>query len=304
MKSDFELMNELAKRTDYLREQTKDESKALKQALLDMYVDIARLCEAHQLTVMLCGGSCLGAIRHKGFIPWDDDLDLLMPRRDYDQLITLLEQGALGENYEYNTPNPKTDAKNVFLKIYRKHTCFEDIYSNSDAPFPQGISIDVFALDAVPKTQLGQRIKGLFANGLQFASIVVLYAKYPSEHLKEFMSLDPGMQRRYRFKCLLGHIFGIIPHRKWVWWFDRFVASDREDRPWGIPTGRKYYNGEIFPRSVYMPAREAEFEGIKVYIPNDYDPYLRNLYKEYMQLPPVEKRERHFIVKLQLPKGK
>ena len=299
MKSDFELMNELAKRSDYLRELTDDESKALKQALLAMYVDIARLCEAHNLTVMLCGGSCLGAIRHKGFIPWDDDLDLLMPRRDYEQLIRLLEQGALGENYEFNTPNSKTDAKNVFLKIYRRNTLNVDIYSDTPA-FPQGIAIDVFALDAVPRTRFGQYLKGLIANGLQFASIVVLYAQYPSVHLREFMSLDRDMLRRYRFKCMLGRILGIIPHRKWVWWFDRFVACDRDDRQWGIPTGRKYYNGEIFPREVYVPAAEAEFEGMKVHIPNQFDPYLRNLYKDYMQLPPENKRERHFCIKLQL----
>lgn len=300
MKSDFELMNELAKHSDYLRELTDAESKALKQALLAMYADIMRLCEAHRLTAMLCGGSCLGAIRHKGFIPWDDDLDLLMPRHDYEQLIRLLEQGALGADYEFNTPNPQTDAKNVFLKIYRKNTLNVDLYSDN-SPFPKGISIDVFALDAMPRTRLGQVLKGVIANGLQFISIVVLLAQYPSRHLEEFMSLDKDMHRRYRVKYILGKLFGVIPHRKWVWWFDRLVASERTDRPLGIPTGRKYYAGEVFPREVYLPAREAEFEGVKVYIPNDYDPYLRNLYHDYMQLPPVEKRERHFIVELQLP---
>ena len=299
MKSDSQLMNELAKRTNYLRELTDTEQKALKRALLDMYIDIAKLCEKHHLTVMLCGGSCLGAIRHHGFIPWDDDLDLLMPRKDYEQLIALLNDHQLGDSYEFTTPNPKTDSFCPFLKIYKKGTLNVDIYSG-DNSFPHGIYIDVFALDAVPKTRFGQQMKGLIANGLQFIAILVLYAKYPSKQLKEFMALDSRAMMRYRLKCFLGHIFGIIPHRKWVWWYDQFVASAREDRPLGIPTGRKYYAGEIFPRDVYLPPTGAEFEGVTVYIPHLHDPYLRNLYKDYMQLPPEEKRERHFIVEFKL----
>lgn len=302
MKSDSELMNELAKRTNYLRELTETERRALKKALLNMYIDIAHLCEEHHLTVLLCGGSCLGAIRHQGFIPWDDDLDLLMPRRDYEQLISLLEQGALGDNYEFNAPNAKTDCKNVFMKIYRRNTLNVDIYS-VNSPFPKGISIDVFALDSMPKTKFMQRVKGLIANALQFISIMVLYAQYPSKQLCEFMSLDKEMKRRYRLKRFLGSIFGIIPHRKWVWWFDCFVASSREDAPLGIPTGRKYYAGEIFPKDVYLPGREVSFEGVKAFIPNQYDPYLRNLYKDYMVLPPVNKRERHFIIDFKLSEG-
>lgn len=300
MKSDSELLNELARKTNYLHEMTLEESQSLKDELLRMYKDIAALCKEEGLTVMLCGGSALGAVRHQGFIPWDDDLDLLMPRKDYERLIALMADGRLGEKYEYNTPNPHTDCKNVFLKIYRRGSLDVDIYS-ADAPFPKGISIDVFALDAMPSTRLGQQLKGLIANGLQFASIVTLYAQYPSQKLEEFMTLDPDTRKRYRLKVLLGKIASIVPHRKWVWWFDQFVHDESQNKPLGIPTGRKYYAGEIFPRGVYLPAVEATFEGEKVYIPGQYDPYLRNLYHDYMQLPPIEKREHHFIVKFALP---
>ena len=82
MKSDSELMNELAHKTNYLHEMTSSESSAMKRALLDIYRDVAKLCEKEGLTLMLSGGSCLGAIRHKGFIPWDDDLDVMMRRDD------------------------------------------------------------------------------------------------------------------------------------------------------------------------------------------------------------------------------
>ena len=88
MKSDSELMNELAHKTNYLHEMTSSESSAMKRALLDIYRDVAKLCEKEGLTLMLSGGSCLGAIRHKGFIPWDDDLDVMMRRDDYEKFLS------------------------------------------------------------------------------------------------------------------------------------------------------------------------------------------------------------------------
>ncbi len=300
MKSDSELMNELAHKTNYLHEMTSSESSAMKRALLDIYRDVAKLCEKEGLTLMLSGGSCLGAVRHKGFIPWDDDLDVMMRRDDYERLIRLCKEGRLGDKYEFDYPNKDADAKTVFLKIYRKNSFNIELF-NENSPFPKGFYIDVFALDSVPQSKFMQAMKGFVANVIQFISIMVLYAQYPSKSLSEFVSLDSSLKRRYQIKKIMGSFFGIIPHAKWVYWFDRFVASSKNGNPLGIPTGRKYYNGEIFDASVYFPPKEALFEGEIVYIPADYDRYLTNLYHDYMQLPPVEKRERHFILKFQLP---
>ena len=294
-------MSELSHKTHYLRELTTEESKALKSAILDIYKDVAALCNKHGLTYMMSGGTCLGAVRHQGFIPWDDDLDIMMPRKDYDTLIQLLEKGELVPKYEFTYPNSKTDANIVFLKVFRKKSKDVEIH-NTNSPFPKGIYLDVFALDATPKSPSMQKLKGFIANVLQYIAMCRLLTQYPSQQVKEFMSMDPELLKRYKRKVMLGHIFSFASHAKWVYWFDKFVACSKEGNPWGIPTGRKYYCGEIFDKDVYVPVTKGTFEGLEVNLPHDTDRYLKNLYRNYMELPPVEKRERHFICEFELPK--
>lgn len=300
MKSESQIMSELSHRTHYLRELTQEESAALKSAILDIYKAVSALCDKNGLVYMMSGGTCLGTVRHQGFIPWDDDLDIMMPRNDYNILIDLLEKGMLGDKYEFTYPNPKKDANTVFLKIFRKNSKDIEIH-NVSSPFPKGIYLDVFALDSVPKNKFVQNVKGLVANAIQYISIARLYTQYPSKELKEYMSMDDALKKRFLVKKILGTLASFASHRKWIYWFDRFVASSKEGRQWGIPTGRKYYCGEIFDKNVYVPVKKGVFEGLEVNIPNDTDRYLKNLYKNYMELPPVEKRERHFICEFELP---
>jgi len=287
-------MNELAVKSGYLKPMEEDDSKALKQLLLEMYKDIAGLCDKHGLVYMMGGGTCLGTVRHQGYIPWDDDLDLMMPRESYEQLIILCEQRALGDKYEIDAPNAHADCKNPFLKIYRKNTLDVEL-SSENAPGPRGVFIDVFPIDSAPKRKWQQMMKGLVSDFLYAVCTSVLYAQYPSPKYKAFMSLDDEALKRYKLRLFIGKVFGIINHRHWVWWFDRFNASNKNTGFTTIPTGRKHYYGEVHPTEVFVPTAKGYFEGLEVNLPAHADAYLKALYGDYMKVPPEEKRERHFF---------
>lgn len=300
MKTDTQIMNEIAIKTGYLKELPKEQSEAQKKLLLEMYKDISNLCDEHGLVYMMGGGTCLGTVRHQGYIPWDDDLDIMLPRDSYEKLIVLLSNSLLGDKYEYDTPNKEKDCKNTFLKIYRKGTYDVEITSEN-APGPKGIFIDVFPMDYAPANTFKRKAKALFSDFLQAVCSCVLYVEYPSELYKEFMLQTDEGRKRYKHRMFLGKCFGIIPHRKWVWWFDQLNATSKKTPYITIPTGRKHYWGECRPASVYLPVRKGTFEGLEVNLPNDVETYLTSMYKNYMDVPPVEKRERHFVYKFKLP---
>ena len=296
MKTDTELLNSLSntEAASYLHQLTPDESARMKKMLLIIYKDFADLCRKHNITFMLGGGSCLGAIRHQGFIPWDDDIDVMMPRSDYEHLISVLESGELGKDYEINYPSKKTDCKNTFLKIYRKNTLDNELF-NENTPFPKGIFLDIFPMDSAPKSKFFRKLRGVISDGLQFVATCVLYAQYPSEKYKRFVSGDEESKKRFQLRMRIGNLCKIIPHRLWVHWFDKFNASSKDTGYITIPTGRKHYVGETQKTSVFLPVKFTKFEDMNCPIPGDIESYLESLYGDYMTLPPEEKRERHLV---------
>lgn len=294
MKSDIQLISESPVNCNYLKALSSQESKCLKDMLLLMITDIQKLCNDNNITFMLGGGSCLGAIRHQGFIPWDDDLDIMMFRKDYDKLISLCQAGKLGEMYEYDHPDKKKDSKNLFLKIYRKGTLDNELFSEN-APFPKGIFIDIFPIDYVPKSSIQKKIHSFISNGLRAIASSVFFSQFPSQKYKELAYQNKETKKIYQYRKLIGNIFGIIPHRKWVYWFDKYNSSIKESDSVTIPTGRKMYLGEIQSVSTFLPIQYRKFEDLVLPIPNDYHTYLSSLYKNYMELPPENKREKHLI---------
>lgn len=300
MKSLKEQLNSVMNTDGTLRRLDDNELAALKKCILDMFMHIKSICDNNGLVIMLTGGSCLGAIRHKGFIPWDDDLDLMMPRNDYDRLLQFCERGALGDDYEFTFPDKKHDSPCAFLKIYLKDSKIIGIGGESEK-YPNGVFVDIFPIEGAPKSMSVRIIKGTVANALRLCANLVDGCGSWSKELADFYKQDKGLYVNMRCRQLMGKLLSVFSHKRWICWYDHLVKNGLIGEYAVIPAGRNLYVGETLPTSCFLPPSKGYFEGIEVNLPADPDAYLHNLYGDYMVIPPMEKRESHMIVELQLP---
>ncbi len=166
---------------------------ALQACFLEIIKDIDRVCQEHGLCYMAAGGTALGSRAPKGFIPWDDDVDILMPREDLNRFVELFEE-CMGDKYELTTPNSdKYQLESMISAVYKKNT-LKAAFLDYNTPFPKGVHIDIFAIESVPRNPIVRGIKGVTAMGLQYIAVSTLVLPLPQPGEEEV--LQPVLRRK------------------------------------------------------------------------------------------------------------
>ena len=273
-----------AQTNDLLVEVDKDTHERFQQQLLQIYKDVLSVCEEYSIIAYLVGGSALGAIRHGGFIPWDDDMDIGMTREDYDVFVPVFNR-TLSEKYFISGPNISENCKSRVTKIISRENT-----EDSDRIFGK-LCIDLFVIENVPKNRFVRLIKGNYCNLLQFIAAQVQFFENDSPvRRKKFMRVG---ERYYKTRLMIGKIFSFYNMAKWFNIIDKAARYKKHTGLCGMVAGRKHYFGETMDESVFFPARYVNFCDIKAPVFNNTDAYLKRLYGDYMKLPPENERESH-----------
>lgn len=238
-------------------------------------------CVEHNLNYYLLGGTMLGAARHQGFIPWDDDIDVGMPRKDYEKFLELTKNKNFGDFVVEGIDTEKKDFYYGYAKIYdTKSTLIE----NNRYKIKRGIFLDLFPLDGVANdkneiqpyySSIQKKQRFLFTKtcgirkGRKWYKNLAIYVgrlipNFIVNSKKLMLSIDDTCKARaYDDYLYVGNLYG----------------------NWGIK--------EIVERSVMSPPKLYKFEDLEVYGVADYDKYLTSLYGDWRKLPPKEKQVTH-----------
>jgi len=265
-------------------------SDEIRKLLLDIMERFHNYCEANNLSYCLYGGTLLGAIRHKGFIPWDDDIDLIMPRPDYNRLKKYLAENPI-EGLKIVDYETDKDYYLPFMKLVNTNT---ELTVTGTKDQKLGVFIDIFPMDGFTENSFVQRIS-------MFKARVNFYLLYLWLDDKK----KPTTVRQHVNEKILKPIVKRMNGKKFSKRIDKLTKRYNYDDGETIAMlTHTLLARRIYKKSDFFPVKKAEFEGLSLNIPKEWHKCLTNAYGDYMVLPPVEERvEKHRLnVKMKIEK--
>lgn len=256
--------------------------KHLHDVELMMLSDFTDFCEKHDIIYFMDGGSLLGCIRHEGFIPWDDDIDIIMFRDQYEKFLK--HSNELTDKYEILNSDNYEDYCRFYSKISLKGTKVDGIYDNN-TDFDFGINMDVFVFDNIPKQKFKRKIfrfqRNVF-NKFLWMYEVTTCDLYVSRNKERFGHLIRALYRLFH-----------IDNKKLKRWGNKLVAKSKNLDSNYVCNLATSYRLDKFDKGIFADTKKVKFENLTVNAPIGFDDYLRIIYGDYMQLPPKEKRVCH-----------
>ena len=256
--------------------------KEFQEVSLNILQSVHEFCIQNDIKYSLAYGTMLGAVRHKGFIPWDDDIDIVMPRPDYDKFIKTFNNHCS----KYKVIAPENDWNYIlpFANIYDTNTILEEVHSNYNG-FPIGVKIDLFPLDGTPlknneylrfyrQCDLDNRILASKRNKLSY------YWKYSK--IKALIV------------ALVKSIYAIVPYKVIQQIHNRRIRLyNYENSVFVDNLAYNTYFAKRQNKDDYKSYSLIDFEGKQYFVADGYDNILKSIYGDYMVLPPIEKQITH-----------
>lgn len=244
--------------------------------------DFIKVCDDNNIEYFLDGGTLIGAVRHEGFIPWDDDIDVIMLKDQHDKFIKVMEENPL-EKYDFLCLNVKKDYWRAYsqLSLNETHT---EVYYDYNADFDVGLTLDIFVLDNFP-------CKGFSRKLFTFKRKIYTKLLWIFEIVYNESYISKNKERIGKILAILFKIIRLNPKR-----MNKIANNLINSQPANsncVCIISTLYPFRCIPKAWFSDYKIAKFESIEAKIPIGYDEYLTMVYGDYMKLPPEEDRVNH-----------